>query len=533
MKPSDMGTLIEECADRGARTTVHLDRPLDIAPAGGVDYDLPRLAGLVRSASGWLAATGARPGDRVAIHKANHWDSVLLACAAVRIGALPALISAYLPAETAQILLKRLDPAVLVTDRGTVVAARDAGTDLTALARRTLCLDDPGPAANVLTLADVRGHDAPPAYRRHDDEPLVVNHTSGTTGVPKLVVHSTETLVRRLARFEAVRWPLLGVRTSDTVVTAGSFAHGRLFCWTASALCLAPRKIGIVTDFEPARAEPFLRAHPPSTLEALPSVFVRWRSLTAGAANPFREVRLYASTYDAMHPPVVRAFLAASARRFPVWLQGWGQTETGPLTFRFLTRRSVARVGERHPTTRDLGRPIPGRVAMRAVDPDTFEPVRPGEPGLLLARTRARCLGYVGEQERWTAKVSGEWWNTGDVGSIGRTGDMRLLDREVDTVPELSCLETEDVIEDRLASVLECVVLGATGRRPLPVVVTADGRLDPVAWRESVADLPALAEPVPMTWSDVPRTATGKVRRTELADRLLDAADRPGPGRWT
>ena len=41
-----------------------------------------------------------------------------------------------------------------------------------------------------------------------------------------------------------------------------------------------------------------------------------------------------------------RQFLASSRRRFPVWMQGWGQSETGPLTFRFFTRRALAgRVG--------------------------------------------------------------------------------------------------------------------------------------------------------------------------------------------
>lgn len=535
MKPTDMGTLFEQCAERGVRTTVHLDRPFDIAPERGVDHDVPGLASLVRQAAGWLAAAGARPGERVAIVKANHWDSVLLACAAVRLGALPALVAASLPAETVQLLLKRLDPAVLVTDAATLDRTREAGTDLTGLARRTLCLDrpGPGPAANILTVADVRGFAVPPPYRRHDDEPMVVSHTSGTTGVPKLVVHSTETLVRRLARFEAVRWPVLGVRPNDTVVQAASFVHGRAFCWTASALCLAPRRIGIVTDFDPVRAETFLRAHPPTTLEALPSVFVGWRDLASGGASPFRDVRLFASTYDAMHPPVVRAFLAASARRFPVWMQGWGQTETGPLSFRFLTRRSVARIGDRHPTTRDLGRPLPGRVALRAVDPRTHRPVRAGEPGILVARTRSRCLGYLGEQERWAAKVRDGWWNTGDLGSISRTGAVRLLDREVDAVEDLSCIELEDVIEDRLPEVVECLIVGAPGQRPLPVVITGDGRLDPPAWRAAVADLPALAEPVALRWADVPRTGTGKARRHELAQALLDASGTPGSGRWT
>lgn len=531
MKPTDVGLLFDQCAEIGTRTTVHLDRPFDIAPDGGVHYDVPRLAGLVAEAAGWLTAAGARPGDRVAIVKDNHWDCVLLACAAVRIGALPALVAATLPAATLQTMLKRLDPAVLVTCARVLRAGQDAGAVLPGAARRTVSLDEP--VAGAVAVRDLRGHDAPPAHRRGVDDPLVVTHTSGTTGVPKLVVHSTETIVNRLARFEAVRWPLLATRRDDTVVNAASFVHGRTFCWTASVLCLAPREIGVVTDFAPHRAAPFLHAHPPTLLEAVPAVFVRWQPLTSSAGNPFRDVRLFMSTYDAVHPPAVRTFLDASARRFPLWLQGWGQTETGPLTFRFLTRRSVARAGERHPTTRDLGRPVPGRTGLRVVDPDTLVPVPRGETGLLLARTSARCPGYVGEQDRWAAKDRDGWWNTGDVGSIDRTGRVRLLDREVDVVPGLSCVEVEDVLEDRLPDVVECVVLGSVGRPPLPVLVTASGTLDDTRWRAAVTDLPPLADPVLMAWDDVPRTATGKVRRLALHDRLLGGTDIHGTGRWT
>jgi acyl-coenzyme A synthetase/AMP-(fatty) acid ligase len=531
MRPTDMGLLLDQCAERGTRTTVHLDRPFDVAPDGGVDYDIPRLARLVADMAGWLAAAGVRPGDRVAVVKANHWDCDLIACAAVRVGAVPALISGQLPAASIQVLLKRLDAALLITDGRTLRAAGDAETDLTSLAHRTLSLDEPAPGA--VAVADVRGHDAPPRPRRDPNAPLVVHHTSGTTGTPKLVVHSTETLVNRLARLESVRWPVLGIRRADTVVSASSFVHGRTFCWTASILCLAPREIGIVTGFEPRVVEPFLHAHPPTVLEALPSAFVRWRGLAAEDGHPFRDVRLFVSTYDAMHPPVVRTFLGASARRFPIWLQGWGQTETGPLTFRFLTRRAVADTGLRHPTTRDLGRPVPGRTALRVVDPRTLRPVPPGTAGLLLARTRARCLDYVGEPERWYAKVRGGWWHTGDVGTIDRTGRVHLLDREVDALPGLSCVEVEDVIEDRLPEVVECVLLGSVGRAPLPVVVTHGGRLDPDSWREAVADLPRLADPVVLAWAEVPRTGTGKVRRLELRNRLLGAADTHGSGRWT
>jgi acyl-coenzyme A synthetase/AMP-(fatty) acid ligase len=526
-----MGVLFDEAADAGHRTVVHLDRPLDIDPDGGLHHTVPHLAALVRSAAGWLAAAGARRGDRVAIVKDNHWDYDLLACAAVRIGAVPTQLSGHLPPEALGTLLTRLDAAVLVTTAARLAAGREAGVDLASLARRTLSLDEP--AEGVLHVDDVRGTPPPPPVRPRRHDPLVINHTSGTTGLPKLVVHSTETIIGRLARMESHRLPVVGVRRDDTVANASAFAHGRTFCWTASLVCLQPRHVVIISGQDPDQADPVLRAHPPTVLEALPSTFVRFQPLTRRLDNAFRDVRLYVSTYDAVHPPTVRAYLGASGRRRPVWMQGWGQTETGPLTFRLFTRRSVAERGGSEPTTRNLGRPVPVRTRLRVVDPATFTPVPTGQPGLVLTRTPALCLDYVGERDRWQDKQIGPWWNTGDLGVRNRDGSVLLLDREVDSIPRQSCLRTEDVLEDRLPQALECVVLGVPGRAALPVVVTATGELNQASWAAAVVGLPPLQNPVVLTSDRVPRTGTGKVRRLALLEALTGGTDIHGSGRWT
>ncbi|MFE6520816.1 AMP-binding protein [Streptomyces sp. NPDC057794] len=525
-----MGVLFDECAERRLGTQVHLDRPFTLGTDTRTHYTLPGLAALVRDAAGWLSAAGAGPGDRVAIVKDNHWDYDLLACAAVRVGAVPAQLSAHLSGEVLGTLLSRLAPALLVTTAPVLERARREGTDPAAAARATLVLDAAVPG--TLRLDDVRGHAAPGPHRRHDDEPLIVHHTSGTTGVPKLVVHSTRTIVRELARFESVRLPRIGVRRDDTLVNASAFAHGRTFCWTASALSMGPAAISVITTQDPNLADPVLRAHPPTVLEALPASFVRFQPLTEGLDNPFRRVRVVISTYDAMHPPTVRAYLAASRHRSPLWVEGWGQTETGPLTFRFHTRRS-ADAATRGSRTRNLGRPVPVKTRLRVVDPDTLRPLPRGRTGLVLVRTAACALGYLGEQDRWAAKRHGPWWNTGDIGRRNRDGSLDLLDREVDHTPRLSCLRTEDLLQTRLPRALECVVLAEPGHDPLPVVVTADGVLDRARWKEAVRDLPPLREPAVLTWDEVPRTGTGKVRRGELLRRLTGRSATSGSGRWT
>ncbi|BAJ27374.1 MULTISPECIES: class I adenylate-forming enzyme family protein [Kitasatospora] len=530
--PLDLGPLFDTLAEQRPSVDVRLGRPLDLAPERGTGYDTAQLAELVRETAAWLAAAGAGPGSSVAVVKRNHWDYVLLACAAARIGAVPALLSDRVPPEALGALLRRLRADVLVTQRGVLAGARAAGVELTAPAGRTVCLD--GDWAGALTVDGLRGGPVPAVRSRGEDEPLAVIHTSGTTGVPKLVVHSTRTLIRRLSAFEARPWPVLSARREDTVASAISFAHGRALTWTVSAFWRAPRTVALLPDSDPATAAALLGAHPPTVLEALPSSYVRWQPLTAGADNPFRDVRLFISTFDAMHPPTVRAFLDATRRRRPLWMQGWGQSETGPLSFRFLTRGALAASGLRHPTTRDLGRPVPGWVRVKVADPRRpGRTARPGETGLLYARTGALCLGYLDEPERWGRKLDGGWFNTGDLGTRTRDGRVFVLDREVDMVPGLSCVELEDVLHERLPDVEEAVLLSVADGRPQPVLVTADGALDPARWRDAVRDLPPLAEPLVVGWDAVPRTATGKVRRHELRERVLAGSAGIGTGLWT
>ncbi|TDC58677.1 long-chain fatty acid--CoA ligase [Actinomadura sp. KC345] len=530
-KRIELGTLFEDVADRGHSTTVHLSRPLDIAPGLGTVLDPPALAGLVRDAAGWFAGAGVKPGDRVAISKRDHWDLVLLCCAAARLGAVPVPLSASLEKDVLEILLKRLDPALLVVDAARLPDGRPADSG----AARTLVLDrgvdrEPGDGS-VLSLHDVRGHTVPAPRRRPDDDPLAILHTSGTTGVPKLVVHSTRTLLRRLVDFEAHRWPVLAARPDDVAAAAFSFAHGRALAWTAAVSALGPAKMVVITSADWDEARPPLEEHRPTVMEAQPSTFVRWRPHSRTRA--FDRVRLYVSTFDAVHPPTVRTFLDATRHPRPVWLQGWGQTETGPLTFRFFTRRAMRAERGRHPTTRDLGRPVPGRTRLRVVDRETLRPVPRGTAGLLACSTKALCLDYTAERERYLRKRAGRWFITGDLGVLTRGGRLLLLDRESDALPEASCVEVEDVIEDRLPGVGECVVLSVPGGRAQPVLVVEDGRLDPDLWRSALADLPELAEPVLVTWERMPRTATGKVRRAALREHLGLPPETHGTGRWT
>ncbi|GLW66964.1 hypothetical protein Arub01_52070, partial [Actinomadura rubrobrunea] len=385
------------------------------------------------------------------------------------------------------------------------------------------------------SLQDLRGSRVPPAQPCGDDEPMICTHTSGTTGVPKLVVHSPYTIVGVNSRLETARIPFLSTRPDDVVAACVAFVHVRSITWLAGQLALPPAKAVVLADSDPETVVETLREHRPTTLEACPNIFQRWENLTGTHPELFERVRAFISTFDAIHPRTVRAFLETSKRRGAVWGQSWGQSEVGPVSLAVYTRRKIRRgEGKATAVTTNVGRPVPVVTRVRVVDPQTRRRVRRGRSGLVMVKTKGRCLDYLGETDRHQAKIWDGWWNTGDIGVRTLTGGLRILDREVDVIPGTSGIDLESVLLERLPEASEVVVLGVPGRPPVPVLsVEGDRGLDPERWRAATADLPELDEPVLIDWEDFPRTGTWKVRRPQLRERLFGTRLAHGTGRWT
>jgi acyl-coenzyme A synthetase/AMP-(fatty) acid ligase len=534
--PINIGLLFDWHAARTRQTVVHLDRPFDVAPDAGTTLDGAALAALVRDLSDCLYAAGLRYGDRLAIVKDNHFDVVLTAAAGARIGALPAMMAPIASIEAIRTMIERVDPKVLVAGTNILGRAAAAGIALAGSAVPVIAVGPPAPdpaaSGGHLRLAELRGGAAAPVRVRGDDEPMIVTHTSGTTGVPKLVVHSPFTALGGLPyRLESLRLPLLTSKRGDVVASAISFAHMRGLSWTRSQLTLAPRAMVVISRPDLDNVAEVLARHRPTSLEALPNVFQRWEELAARKPDLFAQVKRFISTFDAVHPRTLRTFLGASRRRLPVWAWGLGQSEIAGFTFNVFTRRTVR--GRRRPRLDVTNLGWPALVKVRIVDPASGRPQRRGRPGLIMVDTKTRCLTYLGEADRHLAKVDGPWWNTGDLGERAGLGRFRLVDREVDMVPGMSCIEVESTLLDRLERAAEVVVLAVPDGPPVPVLCMRDDRLEPGEWARATDGLPDLAEPRIVPWDDVPRTATWKVRRAELRERLLGAAAGRGTGRWT
>src|SRR5205823_1357339 len=98
-------------------------------------------------------------------------------------------------------------------------------------------------------------------------------------------------------------------------------------------------------------------------------------------------------------------------------LEGYGTTECAPAVaanapdFR---APGFFQHGSRRGT---VGQPLPG-VSVRVVDPDTYEPLPPDTPGMLLVHGPNVMRGYLGRDDLTSAAMHEGWYVTGDIAAV-------------------------------------------------------------------------------------------------------------------
>ncbi|MBQ1094320.1 class I adenylate-forming enzyme family protein [Streptomyces sp. B93] len=506
-----IGLLPEMAAAVNASTPITLDHDLDVLPQAGRRLTVAQYAAHVDDLAGRLWAAGVRPDEHVVIHKTHNADIWMLAAAASRIGAVVVMLSPALDAVTVGALLKRVEMPSLLTDVRTL--GKLAELDLAALTSRVLAAD--GEHEGAVSLASLAGSPRVKPVVRPIDAPAVITHTSGTTGIPKLVVHTPRTQGIRLLP----QWRLLALmRKKETVAIHIPFVHSRMVAAMSLAL-LKQFPVLLLRESEAGQvAEQFLE-HRPVFVEALPNSLMDWEDLADDPRMPFGSVKVFSSTFDAIHPRTMSRLLNASHRRGALFFQIYGQSEVGPAVGRAYFRHSAHKANGRC-----VGWAMPGGAAKVRVVSRDGQPPTEHNPGFIEVAWPGLAKTYFAEQDRYDTNRNGDWWRTGDVGYRTRWGCLHMLDREVDMIPGVrSSLEVEDVVLGRLKELSELVVVQGPNAEPVPVICTVDDApLDPERWRAAVAQFPQLADPVQIPQAELPRTATLKVQRLALAARFAE-----------
>ena len=517
-----LGLLFEKAAARHGGVPVTLDRPLDTFPERGTNLTYVDLADVIDDLAARLWAAGVRPTERIAVYKSANFDISLTVCAAARIGAVPVPLSPALSGEIINELLHRLDRPWLVTDADKLDGDL-RGVDVTGLTSGVL-LAGTRPHEAGRSLVDLAGAPRRAPVRMHPTQPALITHTSGTTGVSKLMVHTAQTLFHRLLPQQVIAWP---VRGKERVALCMSFVHSRFF-HSLGVFVNYGNPMDILVDPDPDSVGPIFTRTRPGLVETHPNNFIQWEDLVDAPGSPLASVRYYSTTFDAIHPRTIQRLLGASRRKSPLMVQLYGQSETGPISGWWYTTKSAQTTDGRC-----VGIPLPGFIRVRVVGPDG-KPVRRGRIGHLEVRSRGRVLTYLGEDERYRSQLTGSWWRLGDMGYLNRWGLLFLTDRDIDKIDSVdSNLEVEDVLLSRLEELLEIVIVASPSGEPVPVVATRrDAPLDMDRWKEAVRDLPPLTEPVQVRFTDLPRTSTWKVQRVQIR-RMFEEGTLPVINRET
>ncbi|HEX8052774.1 MAG TPA: class I adenylate-forming enzyme family protein [Thermoleophilaceae bacterium] len=481
---------------------------------------------------------GMRAGDRVAVIKTNHVDYFFLVLAIVRAGGVAVPINPGIRGERLERYLRHTGARIVLTDAPTFASCVGDPERMPSVERWGFPAAPAGFGASHVSIDSelpAAGAPAPPAPLRRVD-PVVIAHTSGTTGFPKGVVSTSGTLAAGI-KGHYVDEP---VATGNRTGIAGHFNHlvyqSGLF---ATLLSSMP-----VWTLSPDDAAGALRAIERERLNfffAFPDVYLRMYH-EGLAGHDLRSMRLWVTTADASHDVHMRAFCRTGAylRVLGVplmrsaFIEVLGSTEVGSAALRRI-RLPFARPRSDRP----IGRRTPGGPRVRIAREDGRTVWRPGAVARVEVRGPAVFAGYWDEAAMRPAPRERAWAWTGDVGYRDRLGVFHHLDRAADVVDTRAgpvyTLPVEEVLLEHPA-VGEVAVIGLPhpdgGELPVAVAHARPGAtLDAgecLRWARTQLTLAApLAEVVVVTPEEMPRGLTGKVLKRELRERYADRLAAP------
>jgi benzoate-CoA ligase len=467
------------------------------------------LLGEVCATAAGLRALGVGPEQRVGMVMLDSIEFYDVFLGALRIGAVPAPVNPLLPVRDLAAILaaSRAHAAVVSPERASDVdAIRAAAPELTTVVVAG------SPAWNELVGGDGSGSGGGPAAT-WDESPGFWLCTSGSTGRPKLAMHRHVDLRITADTYAA---HVLGVGPDDRCYSVGPMFHA----YGLGNSLTFPFAAGATAIVEPTRPPtPALvgenaRALQPTLLFCIPTFYA---ALSASdlPADTFGSVRWAISAAEPLPAETFHRF----RDRFGVQiLDGIGSTE---MTHIYLSNRP----GALRPGT--SGTPVPGyRVSI--VD-DVGQPVADDSPGHLEVGGDSMAVGYWCDAPATRRTFRGDNLRSGDMYSRSADGYYTYLGRSDDMLRVggewVSPAEVEAVLVTHPA-VLEAAVVGGADTagvtRPVAYVVAKEGSTVDVAALEVLckAELAGYKRPKEyVVLAELPKTATGKIRRVELRDR--------------
>ena len=350
----------------------------------------------VSGTSGWLRASGVRPGDRVMIVCENCRALVAIFLALTSVDAWPVLVNARLSAREVDEIRDHCGARLVIFTTSVSPQAREHARRHGAAAQEIAGLGSivVGPLNHEVEPEPV---DREPAQRIG-----ALIYTSGTTGLPKGVMLTH----RNLLFVAAVSAKIRSLTPEDRLYGVLPASHAVGLSVVLLGSLLSGATLYLASRFDPVAALATLQNERLSVVLGAPSVFslfVDYAKLKGLSALKFPALRIISSSGAPLQP----ALKAQVENLFGMTLyNGYGVTECSP-------NIAQAVVGE-HRTDTSVGRILPG-VEAQLVGPDR-KAVPEGEVGELWVRGPNVMKGYYHAPEETAEAINPEgWFNTRDL----------------------------------------------------------------------------------------------------------------------
>ncbi|MCZ8135155.1 MAG: class I adenylate-forming enzyme family protein [Porphyrobacter sp.] len=467
------------------------------------------LVGLVERLAARLVETGLQRGQSVAILGTSTVEYALVFLAAVRAGGVAAPLTTSASPEQLEGMAKDSGAIHLFIDSA---KAAELGPDFMADLIRV-------PLESIDTWMAPPGARAP-EFVPEPKDPFNIIYSSGTTGIPKGIVHSHQ---MRWRQFAATALSYLGAG-----LEVRSLASTPLYSNTTMVaflpVLLAGGCVRVMGKFDCAKWLAHAQADRTTITMLVPVQYQRLMDFAGFDDFDLSSLKLKYCTSAPFSAELKREVLA----RMPGGLiEIYSMTEGGVVC--------LLAAHEFPDKLHTVGRPAPGSE-LKVLDDEDRE-VPPGTPGNLIGRSLTMMSGYKNRPDKtaeaqWIDPATGEaWMRMGDIGRVDAEGFVELVGRAKDMIISggfniyPSDLEAELMKEPGIA---EAAVVGVPSRKwgesPVGFVVLKDGADEAVASlgaimaavNERLGKTQRLAALHPI--AEMPRSHIGKLLKSELRE---------------
>jgi acyl-CoA synthetase (AMP-forming)/AMP-acid ligase II len=500
------------------------ERVAVLSSGSGLTYG--KLIKLADAFASDLEAAGLTQGQRVAIWLPSRPETIVAVLACSRNGYIccPSLHRDHTVSDIISLLKRMRAAAVVAQDRyGADADKRDLFAQLgdVETVRKIYRLEKSAPH-DCHGMAGTSGIAPPP--KGNPNTVLYLAYTSGTTGLPKGVMHTNNTLLAN-ARALASDW---SINDRSVVYSLSPFSHNLGFGAMIMALGMGgqmvihdlPRGASLV-DRLVETATTFLVGVPTHAIDLLAEV--KARNLSGiGRLQGFRISGAQAPK-ELVAELLVRGITPQS---------GYGMTET-------CSHQYTLPTDDPRLVVESCGRSCAG-YEIRIFDrEDPNRELRAGEIGQIGGRGASLMVGYFDDQTSTEEAFNRDgWFMTGDLGWVDENGYLRITGRKKDVIirgghniypAKIEALAaTHDAVERAAAVPVPDARLGE--RVCLAVMVRPGKSVEPEDILKHLDDVGLSKYDMPeffLRVDEIPLTASGKMRKRDVVDWIADGRVKP------